>query len=122
MDFLEVPMSKKERQAHYRDILPVFRDYDSVFAASDYYAVEIMYFLMHAGVRVPEDIWVVGFDDMELCRNVMPQLSSVRQDVFLRAEKAVEYLDRMKTDKSYSVTDRIPVQFVPRMSCGRRSY
>ena len=122
VDFLEVPMSKKERQAHYRDILPVFRDYDSVFAASDYYAVEIMYFLMHAGVRVPEDIWVVGFDDMELCRNVMPQLSSVRQDVFLRAEKAVEYLDRMKTDKSYSVTDRIPVQFVPRMSCGRRSY
>ena len=122
VDFLEVPMSKKERQAHYRNILPVFRNYDSVFAASDYYAVEIMYFLIHAGVRVPEDIWVVGFDDMELCRNVMPQLSSVRQDVFLRAEKAVEYLDRMKTDKSYSVTDRIPVQFVPRMSCGRRSY
>ena len=93
-----------------------------MFAASDYYAVEIMYFLIHAGVRVPEEIWVVGFDDMELCRNVMPQLSSVRQDVFLRAGKAVEYLDRMKTDRSYSVTDIIPVQFVPRMSCGRRSY
>ena len=115
-------MSKKERQAHYWDLLPVFQNYDSVFAASDYYAVEIMYFLIHAGVRVPEEIWVVGFDDMELCRNVMPQLSSVRQDVFLRAGKAVEYLDRMKTDRSYSVTDIIPVQFVPRMSCGRRAY
>ena len=60
-------MSKKERQAHYRDILPVFQEYYSVFAASDYYAVEIMYFLIHAGIRVPEDIWVM---DLTTRRNV----------------------------------------------------
>lgn len=46
-------MSKKERQAHYWDLLPVFQNYDSVFAASDYYAVEIMYFLIHAGGTRP---------------------------------------------------------------------
>lgn len=119
VDFVKIPMNKWERQLYYKNMVQRFKDYDSVFAASDYYAVEIMYFLIHAGFRVPENVWIVGYDDTELCRNVMPQLSSVRQDVILRARKAVGYLDRMKTDRSYSVTDKIPVQFIPRMSCGR---
>ena len=92
-----------------------------MFAASDYYAAEVMNYLINAGTRVPDDVWVVGFDDVELCRNVIPQLSSVRQDVNMRAQKAVEYLERMKADRSYSATEKIPVQFVPRMSCGKSS-
>ena len=120
-DFLEVPMSKGERQAFYRNALPKNQNLDSVFAASDYYAAEVMNYLINAETRVPEDVWVVGFDDVELCRNVIPQLSSVRQDVNMRAQKAVEYLERMKADRSYSATEKIPVQFVPRMSCGKSS-
>jgi len=120
-DFLEVPMSKGERQAFYRNALPKNQNLDSVFAASDYYAAEVMNYLINSGTRVPDDVWVVGFDDVELCRNVIPQLSSVRQDVNMRAQKAVEYLERMKADRSYSATEKIPVQFVPRMSCGKSS-
>lgn len=90
-----------------------------MFAASDYYAAEVMNYLINAGTRVPDDVWVVGFDDVELCRNVIPQLSSVRQDVNMRARKAVEYLERMKADRSYSATEMIPVEFVPRASCGK---
>ena len=119
VEYLEVPMSRRKRQEFYRNALPVLRDLDAVFAASDYYAAEIMNFLVREGIRVPEDVWVVGFDDTELCRNVVPQLSSVRQDVALRARKAVEYLEQMKADRSFSVTEKIPVQFVPRMSCGK---
>jgi len=42
----------------------------------------------------------------------------VRQDVLYRARKAVKYLTYMKKDSDYSATEKIPVKFIPRGSCG----
>ena len=83
-----------------------------------YYAIELLYFLMDYGYRVPDDIWVIGFDDIVDCKNVRPTLASVRQDVLYRARKAVKYLTYMKKDSDYSATEKIPVEFIPRGSCG----
>ena len=73
---------------------------------------------MDYGYRVPDDIWVIGFDDIADCKKVRPTLSSVRQDVLYRARKAVKYLTYMKKDSDYSATEKIPVEFIPRGSCG----
>lgn len=52
----------------------------SVFAASDLMALGLLRAFAEAGVRVPEDISVVGFDDVEWAQQFFPPLTSVRQD------------------------------------------
>ena len=116
-DFWEIPMYKEERIIYYTCRVKEFAGYGAVFAASDYYAIELLYFLMDNGYKVPDDIWIIGFDDITECVNVRPTLASVRQDVSYRARKAVEYLTCMKKDNDCSVTEKISVEFIPRDSC-----
>lgn len=49
-----------------------------------------------AGIRVPEDISVAGFDDTLICEMLRPALTTVRQDGALRAGLAVEKLRELK--------------------------
>src|SRR5262249_54049321 len=49
----------------------------AVFAANDYMAIGVMGALSDAGVRVPEDIAVVGFDDIPMARYLNPALTTV---------------------------------------------
>ena len=116
-DFWEIPMYKEERIIYYTCRVKEFAGYGAVFAASDYYAIELLYFLMDNGYKVPDDIWIIGFDDITECVNIRPTLASVRQDVSYRARKAVEYLTCMKKDNDCSVTEKISVEFIPRDSC-----
>lgn len=52
----------------------------AVFAYSDMQAIGILVGLREAGVRVPEDVSVMGFDDVETARYVSPPLTTVAQD------------------------------------------
>ena len=54
---------------------------DAVFAASDLMAVGALRVLREAGLRVPDDVAVVGFDDSPVCRHTDPQLTTVQQPV-----------------------------------------
>jgi DNA-binding LacI/PurR family transcriptional regulator len=56
--------------------------FDAVFAASDLMALGAIRALRGAGKRVPEDVSVVGYDDMLLARLSSPALTTVRQDTF----------------------------------------
>jgi DNA-binding LacI/PurR family transcriptional regulator len=54
---------------------------DAVFAASDLMAVGALRGLRRSGVRVPDQVAVVGFDDATLAGHTMPRLTTVRQPV-----------------------------------------
>ena len=79
--------------------------------------IELMNLLIPNGYSIPKDLWMIGFDDIALCKSVIPPFASVRQDVGLRAKKAVEYIHAMKEDSQFSVTERIPVKLIVRESC-----
>jgi len=55
-------------------------DVTAVFAANDEMAVGVMRALHEEGLRVPEDVSVVGFDDLPLSEYLWPPLTTVRQD------------------------------------------
>lgn len=118
-DFLQIPMQKADRERFYRERLEELRQYTAIFAVSDYYAVDLMGFLHRAGIKVPEEISVAGFDDGEICRQVVPSLTSVRQDWRLRARAAAKLLKRMGRDSAYSEDILIPVELKPRESTAR---
>jgi DNA-binding LacI/PurR family transcriptional regulator len=54
---------------------------DAVFAASDLMAVGALHALRQAGRRVPEDVAVIGFDDLPLAAFTQPPLTTIKQPV-----------------------------------------
>ena len=50
----------------------------AVFCANDIQAIGAMYECQEAGIRVPEDMSIVGFDDLPIARYVSPQLTTIR--------------------------------------------
>ena len=65
---------------------------DAVFVASDLMARGAMLALGVAGLRVPEDIAIIGFDDSPVATSVSPQLTTMRQPSFIQGEKMAEVL------------------------------
>ncbi len=54
------------------------RDFTAVFAGSDAMAAGVLEAFEEAGLRVPQDVSLVGYDDVELARDLRPQLTTVR--------------------------------------------
>lgn len=65
---------------------------DGIFAASDVIAMGTLRLLHERGRRVPEDIALVGFDDLPLAQQTVPQLTTVHQDIEQGARMMVESL------------------------------
>ena len=111
-----VPMQKEKRLAYYQEHLKQIQEYEAIFAVSDSYAIELMHFLAVQGIRVPEDMMVIGFDDMPICRTNTPTLTSVRQDVKRRAQIAIHNLKELKEKRESETEMVIPVQLIERES------
>jgi LacI family transcriptional regulator len=92
---------------------------DAVFAANDAMAIGCLFALTEAGVRVPDDMGLAGFDDIPVARFVHPPLTTVRVDVAAMGRRALERLAALIADPgSGAVTvETVPVELVVRASC-----
>ena len=95
-ELLIIPMEQKARSIFYRAHLGEIKKYSAVFAVSDYYAMDVIQFLKSVGISVPEDISVVGFDDVREGEKFVPALTTIRQDSRQRAALAVTMLNRLR--------------------------
>lgn len=66
--------------------------FDGIFATSDLVALGAMRALHEAGMRVPKEVSIVGFDDLAAARMADPPLTTVAQDTRLAGETLVETL------------------------------
>ena len=94
-------------------------DFDAIFAVTDVIAIGAMRALQDAGRRIPEDVAVVGFDDMPLAAHVTPSLSTVRQDIRLAAEGLVDSIVGLIENEPVESTLMAP-KLIIRQSCGAR--
>src|SRR5271170_4202210 len=94
-----------------------------VFAcANDQTAVGVIYALHAAGLRVPEDVLVTGFDDITLTRYFKPPLTTIRQSGSLLGEIAVDALvATLDNSELAQRTIVLPTELVVRESCGCES-
>jgi LacI family transcriptional regulator len=95
---------------------------DAVFIASDLMAVGALRALRQAGVRVPDDVALVGFDDAPIATYSDPPLTTVRQPVYELGVTAIKHLLRL-LDKDIEGPLRtiLPTELVIRASCGAKS-
>jgi len=81
------------------------RQFNAVFVSNDLMAVGVMKKLIGEGIRIPHDVAVVGYDDIQLCRYLTPSLSSVTQEVAEIGSMAVQLLiDVLKGNEVHEIT------------------
>lgn len=114
--FLQIPMQKELRMQFYLEHLEEIKQKRAVFAASDFYAVDMMHFLQEHGVSIPNEIAMAGFDDIPLCEQVVPMLTSVKQDLALRAEIALDKLQALREKRECETEIMLPVELIERES------
>ncbi len=88
---------------------------DGVFACSDLMALGVMEALRENGRRVPEDVSVVGFDDVPLAEYCSPPLTTIRQPIAKAGEVMVNNLMDYLNDKIITRTI-LPVELIVRKS------
>lgn len=92
----------------------------AVIAGNDVIAVGAMGRFRAAGLRIPEDISIVGYDDSQTAQLEIVQLTSVRQDVRAFGESSIELLmDRVAGGHTESVTRLFDAALVVRSTTGR---
>ena len=89
---LEGDWSATSGDAAVRKWLAAGDSFTALFAQNDRMAVGAIRALREAGLRVPEDISVMGFDDMPLASYFDPSLTTVRQDIFGIGREAARQL------------------------------
>jgi LacI family transcriptional regulator len=91
----------------------------AIACANDQMAVGALTALADAGLRVPADIKVTGFDDIQLARHARPALTTIHQPMRQLGATAVELLLRRIADPAAApATELLPTRLVVRSSCG----
>jgi DNA-binding LacI/PurR family transcriptional regulator len=90
--------------------------FDGIFAASDLIALGAIRALVRAGMTVPGDVSVVGFDDVPFARYSRPALTTIRQDTAQAGRLLVSKL--LNSDSGEVQSERLPTDLVVRESCG----
>ncbi|GAA4363222.1 LacI family DNA-binding transcriptional regulator [Nocardioides caricicola] len=88
----------------------------AVFVANDQMAIGVIAALRAAGRRVPEDVSVVGFDDLPEAAYLDPPLTSVRQDFLELGRRAMALLERALAGEEQPTVDLVPTTLVVRAS------
>jgi LacI family transcriptional regulator len=95
----------------------------AIFAANDVMAFGAVRAILDRGLRIPDDISLIGFDNIEFSSIIHPPLTTIHQPKYEMGQAAVEILLRMGRDKTRRTPESrvLGVELVERQSCGRRS-
>ncbi|MBD7917804.1 LacI family DNA-binding transcriptional regulator [Cellulomonas sp. Sa3CUA2] len=90
-------------------------DIDGVFAVTDQVAIGVMAGLHDCGLRVPEHVQVVGFDDLDVSEHLVPGLTTVDPRMDLVVAESLRLLDRRMSGEEFSAEHLVmPVRLVVR--------
>ncbi|HEY3437851.1 MAG TPA: LacI family DNA-binding transcriptional regulator [Actinotalea sp.] len=102
-----------------RELLDQGLDADAIVVANDEMAYGLMRTLADAGIRVPDDVGLIGFDDFGLARVTTPGISTIRVPAELIGGRAAsELFGLLDGDEPAERHVVLPVQLVVRGSCG----
>ncbi|NGM14611.1 LacI family DNA-binding transcriptional regulator [Verrucosispora sp. WMMA2044] len=108
--------TRESGAAAMRELLATHPDLDAVFAASDLMAHAALRTLREAGRRVPEDVAVIGFDDIETAAYTDPPLTTVRQPIVELGRQGTRLLLRLAAGEQVEPALILPTELIIRDS------
>ena len=91
---------------------------DAMFFANDQMAMGAIEEWRRAGVRVPEDVRIVSYDNHPMSRHASPPLTTVGADMVGVGETALKQLNRLIRGETNLATIEFPTNLIVRQSCG----
>ncbi len=91
--------------------------FDAIFASSDLIALGAIRALRRHGLSVPEDVSIVGYDDIMIARYSHPALTTISQDMAKAGRLLVSKLMNSKSNQDIR-SERVPTDLIVRESCG----
>jgi len=106
-----------------RSFLDSAPDVDGIFAGSDVIGMQVMAELAKRGKRVPQDVKIVGYDDVNLAQMTNPQLTTICQPVHEMAQECVSIIIRAARNESFPARTLFHVTLERRgTTCGNDEY
>lgn len=106
-----------------KKLLDEHPDVTAIFAANDVMACGGVSAALDRGLRIPDDLSLIGFDNIELSSVIHPPLTTVHQPKYEIGRAAVEILLRLAREKNGRAPEHrlLGVQLIERQSCRQRS-
>lgn len=109
MDIASCKMASKEIAKH--------KDMTGLVVSADIMAAGIIAGLKEYGITVPEDLSIVGFDDIAIAQLITPALTTVKQDMNLKGRIAVDFMLQLLNKRELESTEIIlPTKLIERDS------
>jgi LacI family transcriptional regulator len=90
----------------------------AIFVSNDSMAIGAIQAIREAGLKVPKDISIVGFDDIEMAKYIRPALTTIRMDLLEMASIAINALIRsIESNSSFSACYTVEVDLIERETC-----
>ncbi len=99
-----------------RQVMKTHHDCDGIFASSDIIASQVIQVAAEYGIRIPQDIKLVGFDDSLIATLTYPQITSIHQPVDEMAELAAQMMADSVSGKVIPSRTVLPVSLIERKS------
>lgn len=96
--------------------------FDAIVAANDCMALSVMAALQSRGFSVPDDVAVVGFDNLGRTAIANPPLTTIGQSFKDEAKKAVEFVQAILEGHEVTTVTKLSTELVVRSSCGCLPY
>lgn len=109
-DYASVRFSYSEGYRGAEELLSRGKTYTAVFCMADVMAMGAIRALTDRGLKVPEDVSVVGFDGLRIGEYIVPRLATVSQSVETLAQRSMELLRQHIEGKGGCVHEIIPAQ------------
>lgn len=107
--------SFEEAQGWAEELFDKFSDTDGVIASNDIVGIAIVHEALERGKRIPEDVQIIGYDDIPQSRLSYPTLSTIRQPAYEMGREAAKLLIRtIKKEPGVEQTIQMPVELVER--------
>ena len=75
-----------------KQIFENYQDVDSIIASNDLHAITILNEALRRGMKIPQDLQIIGYDDIYDCEMIHPRLSTISQPAYEMGVKAAELL------------------------------
>lgn len=89
-------------------------DIDGIFASSDMIAASIIHVANIIGKKIPQDLKIVGYDDIKLAELMVPPLTTIKQPIEKMGELAVKILIEQIEGKVVNIENVLPINLIER--------